>query len=72
MELQLPGDLPTPKPFVPSVQYSHVGDLLKVYWDEEEAFARQLTPEITILIGFKSGRVVGVKVANVKSKVEKD
>lgn len=63
-------EIPKPKgPFSPSASYSRVGDLLKVYLDEEESYAHPLTPEITVLIGFKSGRITGVKVANIASKI---
>jgi hypothetical protein len=58
-----------PTAFTPSATYSRVGDLLKVYIDDEPCFARQLTPSITVLIGMESGGIVGVKISDVAAMV---
>jgi len=70
LKLKLPDDLKAPrKPFTPCAQYSRFGDMLKVYWDDEPGWDKQLTPEIIIVIGFETRRVVGVKIVDIATKV---
>ena len=70
-ELNVPPITP-PKPadFKPGATYSHVGDLLKVYLEDEPAYAVQLTPLLTVLRAFKDHRIVGVKVAGILEMVK--
>ena len=69
-DLQLPQNLP-PKNFTPgAVHYSHVGDMLNVYWKDDPAFARQISPQVTLMIAFDTREVVGVKITDVKAMVE--
>lgn len=57
------------KGFNPSPLYIPTGDYLLCFSEDEKAYAEQLSPYLTIYRAFSDGRVVGVKVGEVKDKV---
>ena len=71
VELKLPDDLPTPS-FKPLPVYSHVGDLLKLYWDNEPGYAEQINPYVTLIRAFSDKRIVGVKIGGILTLVKSE
>lgn len=50
--------------------YSVVGDMLSVYFKEDPGYAKQITPQVTLILSFATKEIVGVKIFGVKGLVE--
>lgn len=60
-----------PGPFQPGrMVYSVVGAMLEVYWEDEPAYADQITPTLTVMRAFSDKRPVGVKLYDVRLVIE--
>lgn len=60
-----------PGPFRPVPRYSVMGAMLEVYWEDEPAYADQISPTLTVMRAFSDKRAVGAKLYDVKPLIEK-
>ncbi len=58
-----------PKEFKPLPVYSHVGDMLKLYWNDEPGYAVTVNEFVTLIVGFTTKSVVGVKITGILQMV---
>lgn len=61
-------------PWKPNAFYNEGGDMLEVYFNDEQSYAHWLNPQITLMLSLDTKEIVGVKIygiSKMKSLIKK-
>ena len=58
------------KPFQPYAYYGKEEDALKVYFSDEQDYAKRLNSRVTVYLSLETDEIVGVQIKNVRQVLE--